>query len=87
MEFVGPLVEYMTTRDPTHRPDAKAALQRWQELRHEVGFLHRAQLLRAHDDPKVDRSCPAIWVFFNLGPALLKRGLWSAARRLGAVQD
>jgi hypothetical protein len=50
LDFFKPLVDRMTQADPSSRPDAKAALERWQGIRESISAVHREWRPRAHEE-------------------------------------
>ena len=51
MDFLKSLVLYMSRPDPSRRPSAEEALQQWQTIRGEIGFIHYHWRLRAKAEP------------------------------------
>jgi len=49
--FFTPLIEYMTPRDPSSRPTAEQALQRWRTLRGRINPIHRYWRARERREP------------------------------------
>ncbi|KAH9962898.1 kinase-like domain-containing protein [Russula dissimulans] len=49
--FFTPLIEYMTPRDPSSRPTAEQALQRWRTLRGRINPVHRYWRVRERREP------------------------------------
>jgi hypothetical protein len=51
LDFLKPLVVYMSRPDPSRRPSAEEALQQWRTIRGEIGFIRQHWRLRDKAEP------------------------------------
>ena len=55
MEFLVPLTELMTRKEPTQRPDAEELLRKWEEIRQDLNKSSFRWRLAPKGEPAMER--------------------------------
>jgi len=77
LDFLAPLINRMTQRDPSSRPSAEQALQQWRTIRARINTLHRYWRLRSHLEAPI--LVPVLDIYYALGsiPRIFRwLGIW-----------